>query len=125
MIKGNETLINVITPTGAVADTAAATSPWISVAEYEGQMTFLQNVGTISAGTLIGKIRDADDGAGANAADIPGALFATVTTSNDAPNNQSLTISSNVRPYVQYVGTLSAGTADLSVQLLANKKYST
>src|SRR5436189_63730 len=78
------------------------------------------SVGTISAGTLIGTIEAASDDQGTNGATV--ATFTTVTTGNDAPNVQKVTLPVTIGAYLRYVGTLSAGTGDIAVTLLYSPK---
>lgn len=110
--------VNLLTAAGALANTAAATGGWVQVKGYAGFMIVVQAVGTISTGTLIGTIESATDGSGTGAATV--ATFATVTTSNDAPNVQRLVLPATVGNYIRYVGTLSAGTGDIAVTMLAS-----
>jgi hypothetical protein len=113
-------VVNLVTPVGAAANTAAATSAWTQVTRYAGYMAVIQSVGTISTGTLIGTIQSATDGSGTGAATV--GTFATVTTSNDAPNHQTIVLPATIGNYIRYVGTLSAGTADISVSLIGSKQ---
>lgn len=114
--------VNILAPADA-ADTAAATSAWVSVADYEGFLVFTQHVGVVTAGTITGKIRHATDNAGTGAADVTGGGFTAVTTSNDAPNIQKVVVELNaIGPYVQYVGTIATGPAVVGVSMLATAK---
>jgi hypothetical protein len=113
------TLVNLVTAEGEIANTAAATSAWTLLEKYAGYVVILQDVGTISAGTLIGTVESATDDQGAGSATV--ATFTTVTTSDDAPNNQKVVLPATIGKYIRYVGTLSAGTGDLAVTLLGSK----
>lgn len=117
---GSLTLTNLVTPVGAAANTAAATSAWTQVTGYEGYLVFHQHVGTISTGTLIGTIQSATDGSGTGSATV--GTFVTVTTATDAPNIQSVVLPATIGNYVRYVGTLSAGTADIAVSMIGSKQ---
>lgn len=106
--------------TVSAANTAAATSSWIDVSAFEGDLLFLQYIGAVT-GSITGKIQDADDTSGTNSADVSGATFTAVSSAN---NLQKLTVSSNsVRKAVRYVGTIVTGPALTSVSVLAHPKY--
>lgn len=114
--------VNILEPADA-ANTAAATSGWVSVADYDGFLVFTQHVGTVTAGTITGKIRHATDDQGTGAADVTGGGFTAVTTSNDHPNIQKVVVELNaIGPYVQYVGTIATGPAVVGVSMLATAK---
>lgn len=105
----------VLNPVSA-ANTAAATSGWIDVRSYEGDIAIIQQIGAIT-GTLDGKIQDATDGSGTGAADIAGLAYTQVTTAN---NVQKLVIrASSTRGYIKYVGTVVTGPAIVGVSALA------
>lgn len=124
---GNEaqacSVVSLLTP-GSKAATANATGTGVLVAEYEGDLMITQHVGAIT-GTLDGKLQQCDDSGGTGAADISGATFAQVTTSNDDPNIQKITIpaGSLTKPYLRYVGTIGTGPSIVGVQLHARSKY--
>lgn len=106
--------------TVSAANTAAATSGWIDVRKYEGDLLFLQHIGAVT-GSITGKIQDADDSIGTNSADVTGATATAVSSANDA---QKIVVpASSVRGWVRYVGTIVTGPALTSVQLLARPKY--
>lgn len=108
---------------GAKADTSAATGAYISIANYEGHVCIVSNCGTVTAGSVAGKIQHADDDSGTNVADVTGATFVTVTTSND-PKCEELKIKvDGLKPYIRYVGTVTTGPVDLGVTLTGNPKY--
>lgn len=114
-------VVSVLTPAGA-ADTAAATSGWISVADYEGFLVFTQQVGAVTAGSITGKIRHATDGSGTGAADVTGGGFTAVTTANDPATAKVIVELNAIGPYVQYVGTIATGPAVVGVSMLATPK---
>lgn len=117
---GSLTITNLVTAVGAAANTAAATSAWTQIKDYAGYLVFQQHVGTVSTGTLIGTIESATDDSGTGAATV--GTFVTVTTSNDAPNVQTLVLPATIGNYVRYKGTLSAGTADIAVSVVGSKQ---
>jgi hypothetical protein len=109
--------VNLLTCEGEIADTTAATGSYVAVpAAAAGYLIITQNVGTISTGTLIGTIETASDDQGADLATV--ATFTTVTTSDDAPNVQTVVLPATIGKYVRYKGTLSAGTGDIAVSML-------
>lgn len=112
------TPVRVIDPVSA-ANTAAATSGWIDVRQYEGDLAILQAVGAVT-GSIAGRIQDATDGSGTGAADVTGATFTTVSAANNA---QEIAVSANaVRGWIRYIGTVVTGPALVSVSLLARPK---
>jgi uncharacterized protein YccT (UPF0319 family) len=114
------TIVNLVTTEGEIANTAAATSAWTLLENYSGHVVVFQDVGTISSGTLIGTVETATDDQGAGSATV--ATFTTVTTSDDAPSNLKVVLPATIGKYVRYVGTLSAGTGDISVTLVGSKQ---
>lgn len=115
-------VVSVLKPADK-ADTTAATSGWVSVADYEGFLVFTQYVGVVTGGTITGKIRHATDNSGTGAADVTGGGFTAVTTSNDDPNIQKVIVELNaIGPYIQYVGTIATGPAVVGVSMLATPK---
>lgn len=110
---------------GAKANTAAATSGWIDVRGYEGDLAFISQVGTVTAGSVTPTIEDATDGSGTGAAAMTPneGAFTAVTTAND-PLTEKRTINAGaVRGWVRYVGTIVTGPADVAVALMARPKY--
>ena len=105
------------------ANTAAATSGWVAVSEFEGDIMFIENVGTVTGGTIDGKIRHADDGSGTNAADVTGATFTQATTSTDERVEKLVIPASKLKGFVQYVGTIVTGPAVVGVEMVARPKY--
>lgn len=101
------------------ADTAAATSGWINVRTYEGDVAVIQTVGVVTAGTIVGKIRHASDGSGTGAADLTGATFTSVGTSTDNSVQKTVFKASETAGYIQYVGTITTGPALVGATLLA------
>lgn len=102
----------------SAANTAAATGSWIDVRGYtEGELAILQQVGAVT-GSITGKIQDADDGSGTNAADVTGATFTAVSSAN---NVQKIVLKAgSARRYIRYVGTIVTGPALVGVSLLGH-----
>jgi hypothetical protein len=124
---GNEgqaaTQTALVAPVSA-ANTAAATSAWIDVRGFEGDLVFACNSGLLTAGTLDWTIEDATDGSGTGAAGVTPneGAFTQVTTSND-PLAQKRTINASaVRGWVRAVGTIVTGPALVAASLLARPK---
>lgn len=93
---------------------------WTNVADYEGSLLIEQMCGSVT-GSITTKIRDADDGSGTNAADVPGATFTTVT--GGTSNIQKRVIdASSVRPWIQVDATIVTGPALHCVTLTARPK---
>ncbi len=113
----------LLTP-GAKANTAAATSSWIDVRGFEGDLVFVSQVGIVTAGSLTPTIEDATDGSGTGGAAVATneGAFTAVTTSNDPLTEKRTINASAVRGWVRYVGTIVTGPADAAVTLLARPK---
>lgn len=108
------------------ANTAAATSgtgKWLDVRTYDGEILVTQNIGVVTGGSITGKLQSGSDANGTGAADISGATFTAVTTSND-PNTQSLAVDPKkvVGGFLGYVGTIATGPAQVSVVASGKKK---
>jgi len=102
------------------ANTAAATSAWIDVRKYEGDLMFIQHVGA-RTGSIAGKIQDATDGSGTGVGDVTGATFTSVSADNDI---QKIAVPAGaVRGWIRYVGTITTGPAQVGVSMSARPKY--
>lgn len=107
---------------GAKSNTAAATGSWISLAGYDGTLTFIQSIGVVTGGNIAGKIQTATDGSGTGLADVTGAAFTTITTAND-PAIQQITVDRRaLASHVRYLGTITTGPADAACVMLARPK---
>jgi hypothetical protein len=95
------------------ANTAAATSGWIDVRPYKGNIGVTVNVGAVT-GSITGKLQTATDSGGTGAADITGATFTAVSATNAA---QKIFITKHVGPFIRYVGTIVTGPCVVSVTL--------
>lgn len=109
------TSVIVINP-ASCADTAAATSAWIDVRAYKGDIAVIAQVGAVT-GSITGKLQSATDSGGTGAADITGATFTAVSAANKI---QRVTIPATTAPYIRYLGTIVTGPALLSVNLLGH-----
>jgi len=116
-------IANILSPVSAAA-TANATSGWIDVRAYEGDIVITQHIGAMT-GIIVGALDDATDASGSNAAGITPneGGFSTVNTSN---NIQKRTINANaVRGWIRYTGTIATGPVLTAVSLMAHPKYTT
>jgi len=109
------------------ANTAAATSAWIDVRKYEGDLVLQSNVGVVGAGSITPTIEDASDGAGTGAAGVTPTegAFTAVTTANDPLIEKRTIPAGSVRGWIRYVGTIVTGPVGVGVTLLAHPKYTT
>jgi hypothetical protein len=113
------TPVIVLNPVSA-ANTAAATSGWIDVRAFEGEIEITQHIGAVT-GSITGAIEDATDGSGTGAAALTGAAFTVVSSAN---NIQKLAINaSQPRGWIRYVGTIVTGPALAAVSLRGRNKY--
>lgn len=122
---GASTVLNILAPIDATA-TANATSAWVAVAGYEGDLALICHAGILDAGTVTWTAETATDNSGTGAVAITFAegAFTAVTTSNDDPNVQKRTFPAKAcLGYVKVTGTIVTGGALVSVCLLGTKKY--
>jgi len=117
--------VTMLAPLSAAA-TVNATSAWIDVRKYEGDLVIVSNIGIIT-GTITPTIEDATDGAGAGAAAMTPneGAFTVVTTSNDPMQEKRTIPAGSTRGWIRYVGTIVTGPALIGVTLLAHPKYTT
>ena len=108
------TTVQLLAPVAAAA-TANATGTGVDVSEYEGTLTFTQNIGVVTAGSITGKIVTSDNSNLTSSSDA--GTFTAITTSND-PAVQSIHIEcSKLKTYVGYVGTIVTGPAVVGVTM--------
>lgn len=106
------------------ANTAGATSSWTDIRPAEGDLVFVVNTGTVTAGQVVWTIEHATDGSGTGGAAITPneGAFTTVTTSND-PLTQKRTVSANAcGGWVRVVGTVTTGPVQCSADVLYRPK---
>lgn len=121
---GNEgqasSAVKLLDPVSA-ANTAAATSSWVDVRGYEGDLEFSVQVGALT-GSISWAIQDADDGSGTNSGAVTpneGAFAA-----GAANQIQKRTVNANaVRGWVRLVGTIVTGPALVAASLRSRPKY--
>ncbi|HKQ24094.1 MAG TPA: hypothetical protein VJT81_06595 [Burkholderiales bacterium] len=117
-------LVTMLAAVSAAA-TVNATSAWIDVRKYEGDLVIVSNIGIVSAGSITPTIEDATDGSGTGAAAVTPAegAFTAVTTANDPLHEKRTIPAGSVRGWIRYVGTIVTGPALVGVSLLAHPKY--
>ena len=103
-----------VTMVAAISAAASvnATSAWIDVRKYEGDLVIVSSVGILT-GSLTPTIEDATDGSGTGAAGVTPAegAFTAVTTSND-PLAEKRTIPAGSR------GGRAAGASEVHLSLI-------
>lgn len=103
------------------ANTAAATQgTGTDISAYEGVLTFIEDVGTIT-GTLAGKIVTSANSNLTSSTDV--GTFTPRTTSNDNEVAVLQVNCSALQQYVGYVGTIGTGPALIGVTVVGSKKY--
>jgi hypothetical protein len=108
--------------TQSAANTAAATTGWIDIKQYEGDLMFTIATGAIT-GTCTVTYEDATDGAGTGAAAIvPNeGNPAVINTANQI--RKSTFNASNPRSHMRITGTVVTGPVLLAMTLHAHPKY--
>jgi hypothetical protein len=112
--------VKMLDPVSA-ANTAAATSGWIDVRKYEGDLVVTAQVGALT-GSIAWTLEDATDGSGTGAAGITpneGAFAA-----GAANQIQKRTVNASaVRGWIRIVGTIVTGPALVAANVKAHPKY--
>lgn len=116
------TTVHLLTA-GSKADTAAATGTAVDITEYEGYLMVTQNVGVVTAGTIVGKLQHGDASDGSDAADVTGATFTSVGTTDDESSQCIVVKIDGLKQYLRYVGTIATGPAVVAVNAVGVKKY--
>jgi hypothetical protein len=118
--EGQAATVKVLLNPASAANTAAATSAWIDVRDAEGDIVFVNQVGTLT-GSIAWTIEHADDSGGTNSAAITpneGAYAAGAAT-----QVQKRTIAANgCKGFIRCVGTIVTGPALASVLILYRPK---
>lgn len=113
-------VVKLLDPVSAAA-TANATSAWVDVRKYEGDLVFTTQVGALS-GSITWTIEDATDGSGTGGAGITpneGAFAA-----GAANQVQKRTVNAGAtRGWVRVVGTIVTGPALVAANLKSHPKY--
>jgi hypothetical protein len=110
-----DSIVTMLAP-GSKADTAAATSGWVDIRPYKGEVLIDIAYGAV-VGSMAGKIQSATDSGGTGAADITGATFANVSTSN---GGATIAVPKSAGKYIRFVGTVTTGPIALSVTMRAH-----
>lgn len=116
-----DAVVKLLDPVSAAA-TANATSGWIDVRQYEGDVEFIAQVGAIT-GSIAWDVQDATDGAGAGAASIGAALNEGAFAAVVANQTQKRTIRAKAtRGFVRLIGTIVTGPVLVAAVLQALPK---
>jgi hypothetical protein len=123
--EGQAATATALLAPGNKADTAACTGSWIDVNDYEGDLVFVVQVGTVTAGQVALAIETASDGSGTGAATLTltEGAFTTVTTSNDPLTQKRTAPAGSALGWVRVKGTVTTGPVDMSAAVLGRKKY--
>ena len=117
---GNATVTSLLDPVSA-ANTAAATSSWISVQDADGDIVFINQVGAMTGG-IVWTIEHASDNSGTGGAAITpreGAYAAGAAT-----QIQKRTVpAKHLQGFVRCVGTITTGPVLVGVSISYRKKY--
>lgn len=108
----------------SAANTAAATSSRIAVAEYEGEVAVLINIGIIT-GTIDFTFETGTDNSGTGeVAIVPqgGALTQITTANDDGTPYLAVFPASKLKGYLRVIGTIGTGPALISYTLIGRKK---
>lgn len=103
----------------SAANTAAASSNWIDVRGFAGDILCIQQLGGVGAGTVTGSFDEASDATGASAASVnfnEGAFVAGTS------NNVQIRTIGGTKGFLRYRPTLSIGPALISVTIVARKR---
>lgn len=119
--EGQAATITQLINAQSAANTAAATSGWIDVRQYEGDLVFLINPGAIT-GSCTPSIEDATDSGGTGAAAVAANEGAYTALAANTARKYTINASA-VRGWVRFVGTIVTGPALIGVQLLSRPKY--
>ncbi len=118
------TAIQLKAPVSA-ADTAAATSAYVDVTDFEGQLAVIIDVGAVAAGSLTVTFLTATDGsATGEAALVPvGGALTAITTSNDPLVQVAVFDCTQLKGFIKVVGTVVTGAVLVSYTAFGLKKY--
>lgn len=110
--------------TQSAANTAAATSAYIDVRGYEGEVVVDINIGVIT-GTVdfTFSTNDAANGSGASLVVPLDGAIAQITTANDVAVYTARFDARSLRGYLSIIGTVGTGPALLSYTIKGRKKY--
>lgn len=115
-------VVKLLDPVSA-ANTAAATSGWVDVRKYEGDIQIVIQTGAIT-GTLSWGVEDATDGAGSGGAAFapddgqPGAASANTVVKRTIK-------AKSTRGWIRVVGTIVTGPSLVAAHIAAHPKQTT
>lgn len=116
-----DTITKLLDPVSA-ANTAAATSSYIDVRQFEGDLEFIIGTGAIT-GSIAWDIQDATDAGGTGSASIASSLNEGATFVNTASQVQKKTIKRHsTRGFVRVIGTIATGPVLVQAALQALPK---
>lgn len=104
----------------SAANTAAATSGWVDVRGYEGDLVILAQLGALT-GSLTWTVEDATDGSGTGGAGITPNEGAFAAGAANQLQKRTLNTSA-VRGWIRLVGTIVTGPALVGAALLSRPK---
>lgn len=107
-----------LTPASYAA--GANNGSWLDVRAIEGDILIDILIGAVTGSTIV-KVQDATDGSGTGAADVTGAVTASLTTANSITK---LTVpAGSVRGWIRVVATVTTGPVFHGVGVLGHPKY--
>lgn len=112
-------VVKVLDPVSA-ANTAAATSGWIDIRQYEGDIVIEVQIGALT-GTLTWTIEDATDGSGTGGAGITPNEGAFAAGAANQIQKRTLNASAP-RGWIRIVGTIVTGPALVAASLMSRPK---
>ena len=116
-----DAVVKLLDPVSA-ANTAAATSGWVDVRQYEGDLEFIIATGAVT-GSISWDVQDATDNSGTGAASIASSLNEGATFVNTANQTQKKTIRRQAtRGFVRVIGTIVTGPVLVQAALQALPK---
>lgn len=116
-----DTIAKLLDPVSAAA-TVNATSGWVDVRQFEGDIEFIIATGAIT-GSIAWDIQDATDSGGTGSASIATSLNEGATFVNTLNQTQKKTIKrQSTRGFVRVIGTIVTGPVLVSAALQALPK---
>ena len=116
-----DAIVKLLDPVSA-ANTAAATSSYVDVRQYEADLEFIIATGAVT-GSIAWDIQDATDSGGTGSASIASSLNEGATFVNTANQVQKKTIKRHsTRGFVRVVGTIVTGPVLVQAALQALPK---
>lgn len=109
------------------AATVNATSGWVAMDDFEGEVAAICNMGVMDGGSVTWTFKTAPENDGSGAVDLVplGGNLATVAAADDSSSQIAVFPASSILGYVQAIGTIVTGGALVSVDFIGRKKYAT